>query len=79
MKTTGFPADRMAEMQAAFEAFKKEALQRKKTVKTSQPERIYSQGNVIVEFMGELLTREIGIVPLDTGKFSMPIFHIHFP
>lgn len=36
MKTTGFPADRMAEMQAAFEAFKKEALQRKKTVKTGK-------------------------------------------
>ncbi len=41
--TAGFPADRLEKIQAAFSDFKKEALQRKKAVKTrnSQPERIY--------------------------------------
>ena len=32
-KTSGFPADRLEEMLAAFESFKKEALQRKQAVK----------------------------------------------
>lgn len=35
-KTPGFPADRLEEMQAAFEAFKKEALQRKNAVKAGK-------------------------------------------
>lgn len=38
-KTIGFPADRLEEMLTAFEAFKKEALQRKKAVKKEQPAR----------------------------------------
>ena len=43
-RTAGFPADQLEEMLAsAFEAFKKEALKRKKGCKEkdSQPERIY--------------------------------------
>ena len=32
--TEGFPADRLAKIQASFSDFKKEALQRKKAVKT---------------------------------------------
>ena len=53
-KTTGFPADRLEEMQAVFEVFKKEALQRKKAVKerTASPKEftdwLYQQSNIIV-------------------------------
>ena len=53
-RTGGFPADRLEEMLAAFEAFKKEALQRKKAVKkrTASPKEftdwLYQQSNVIV-------------------------------
>lgn len=56
-KTIGFPADRLKEMLTAFEAFKKEALQRKKAVKekTASPKkftnRLYQQSNVIVKLM----------------------------
>ncbi|MDB6479250.1 hypothetical protein PMN53_18210, partial [Blautia wexlerae] len=53
--TAGFPADRLEKIQAAFSDFKKEALQRKKTVKTgtASPKEftdwLYQQSNVIVE------------------------------
>ena len=51
----GFPADRLEKIQAAFSDFKKEALQRKKAVKTgtASPKEftdwLYQQSNVIVE------------------------------
>ena len=54
-KTAGFPADRLEKIQAAFADFKKEALQRKKDVKTgtASPKEftdwLYQQSNVIVE------------------------------
>ena len=54
-KTTGFSVDRLEEMVTAFDAFKKEALQRKKAVKekiTSPKEFsdwLYKQSNVIVK------------------------------
>ena len=54
-KTPGFPADRLEEMQAAFESFKKEALQRKQTVKkkAASPNEfsdwLLQQSNIIVE------------------------------
>lgn len=54
-KTTGFPADRLEKLLAAFEVFKKEALQRKRAVKTgtASPKEftdwLYQQSNVIVE------------------------------
>lgn len=54
-KTTGFPVDRLEKMLAAFEVFKKEALQRKRAVKTgtASPKEftdwLYQQSNVIVE------------------------------
>lgn len=54
-KTAGFPADRLEEMQAAFEVFKKEALQRKKRIKTEKAspkeftDWLYQQSNVIAE------------------------------
>ena len=54
-KTTDFPADRLEEMMTAFEAFKKEALQRKKAVKEklTSPRKfsdwLYQQNNVIVK------------------------------
>lgn len=50
-----FPADRLEEMLAAFESFKKEALQRKQAVKkkTTSPKEfsdwLLQQGNVIVK------------------------------
>ena len=53
--TAGFPADRLEKIQAAFANFKKEALQRKKAVKTgtASPKEftgwLYQQSNVIVE------------------------------
>ena len=53
--TAGFPADRLEKIQAAFADFKKEALQRKKAVKTgmASPKEfadwLYQQSNVIVE------------------------------
>ena len=53
--TTGFPADRLEKMQAAFADLKKEALQRKKSVKagTASPKEftdwLYQQSNIIVE------------------------------
>ena len=34
--TAGFPADRLEKIQASFSDFKKEALQRKKAVKTQK-------------------------------------------
>lgn len=52
---SGFPADRMEKIQAAFADFKKEALQRKKTIKagTASPKKftdwLYQQSNIIVE------------------------------
>ena len=54
-RTAGFPADRLEEMLTAFEAFKKEALRRKKAVKerTASPKEftdwLYQQSNIIVE------------------------------
>ena len=54
-RTVGFPADRLEEMLTAFEAFKKEVLQRKKAVKerTASPKEftdwLYQQSNIIVE------------------------------
>lgn len=54
-KLPDFPADRLAAMQSAFEAFKKEALKRKQEVKTGKasPKNfmnwLYSQRNVIME------------------------------
>lgn len=54
-KTSGFPADRLEEMLAAFESFKKEALQRKQAVKkkTASPKEfsgwLLRQSNIIVE------------------------------
>ena len=51
----GFPADRLEKIQAAFADFKKEALQRKKDVKTgtASPKEftdwLYQQSNVIIE------------------------------
>ena len=53
--TAGFPADRLEKIQASFSDFKKEALQRKKAVKTgtASPKEfadwLYQQSNVIVE------------------------------
>ena len=54
-KTPGFPVDRLEEMLAAFESFKKEALQRKQAVKrkTASPKEfsdwLLRQSNIIVE------------------------------
>lgn len=54
-KITSVPADRLEEMMNAFDAFKKEALQRKKAVKekTASPKEfmgwLYQQSNVIVK------------------------------
>ena len=54
-KTPGFPATRLEEMQAAFEAFKKEALQRKQAVKKKEAspnefsDWLLQQSNIIVE------------------------------
>ena len=54
-KTTSFPADRLEEMMMAFDAFKREALQRKKAVKekAASPKEfmdwLYQQSNIIVD------------------------------
>ena len=54
-KTPGFPADRLEEMLAAFESFKKEALLRKQAVKkkAASPKEfsdwLLQQSNIIVE------------------------------
>lgn len=56
-KTAGFPAARLEEMQTAFTAFKKEALQRKKAVKekAASPKEfmdwLYQQSAIIVSFL----------------------------
>lgn len=53
-KTPGFPSDRLEAMQAAFETFKKEALQRKQAVKkkAASPKEfsdwLFCQSNIIV-------------------------------
>ena len=53
--TSGFPADRLEKIQAAFADFKKEALQRKKAVKTgtSSPKEftdwLYQQSDIILK------------------------------
>ena len=53
-RTARFPADRLEEMLTAFEAFKKEALKRKKAVKekTASPKEftdwLYQQSNIII-------------------------------
>ena len=53
-RTAGFPADQLEEMLTAFEAFKKEALKRKKAVKekTASPKEftdwLYQQSNIII-------------------------------
>lgn len=53
-KTSGFPPERLGEMQAAFEVFKREALKRKKAVKekAASPKEftdwLLQQGNLIV-------------------------------
>ena len=52
--TNGFPADRLEKIQATFADFKKEALQRKKAVKTgtASPKEftdwLYQQSNIII-------------------------------
>ena len=53
--TAGFPADRLEKIQAAFSDFKKEALQRKKAVKTgtASPKEftdwLYQQSDIILK------------------------------
>ncbi len=53
-KTDGFPEERLKEMKDAFEIFKKEALQRKKLVRTGESDAkefmdwLYQQGSIIV-------------------------------
>ncbi len=53
--TAGFPADRLEKIQAAFADFKKEALQRKKAVKTgtASPKEftdwLYQQSDIILK------------------------------
>ena len=60
-KTPGFPADRLARMQEAFEGFKKEALRRKALVKNkeSSPEEfrnwIIMQKNLLLDIMLSLI------------------------
>ena len=59
-RTPGFPADRLAAMQEAFEAFKKEALRQKTLVKNKQssPEEfrnwIVCQKNIILDLVEEI-------------------------
>lgn len=59
-KTPGFPPERLAAMQAAFEAFKKEALRRKTLVKNKQssPEEfrnwLVRQKSIIFDLMEEM-------------------------
>lgn len=54
-KTDGFPDERLEEMKNAFETFKKEALQKKKAVRTKNSDQkefmdwLYQQGNIIAE------------------------------
>ena len=54
-KTPGFPVDRLEDMLAAFESFKKEALQRKQAVKKKETSPkdfsgwLLRQSNIIVE------------------------------
>ena len=50
-KTPGFPVDRLEEMLAAFESFKKEALQRKQAVKRKKP----AQRNFQAGFSGRAI------------------------
>ncbi len=54
-KTDEFPAEKLEKMKEAFEAFKKEALQRKKIIRTGESSAkeftdwLYQQANIIVE------------------------------
>lgn len=54
-RATAFPDKRLEEMKNAFEAFKKEALQRKKLIHTGESSAkeftdwLYQQGCIIVE------------------------------
>ena len=58
-KLDGFPPEQLAVMRAAFEAFKKEALMRKRAVKqkAASPKEfsdwLYRQSNVIVGMLGD--------------------------
>ena len=57
--TAGFPAECLEKIQSVFTDFKKEALQRKKAVKTGTAcpkeftDWLYQQSNVIVELLTE--------------------------
>ena len=59
-KTPGFPPERLAAMQAAFESFKKEALRRKTLVKNGQSslkefrDWIVRQKSIILDLMEEM-------------------------
>lgn len=58
-KLDGFPPEQLAAMRAAFEAFKKEALARKRAVKqnAASPKEfsdwLYRQSDVIVKLLGD--------------------------
>ena len=58
-KKPGLPADRLEKMQAAFEAFKKEALQRKKAIKTEKAspknftDWLYQQSSILTDLLEE--------------------------
>ncbi len=59
-KTDGFSAEKLEEMKNAFESFKKEALQRKKLIRTGESDAkefmdwLYQQNNIIVTLTEEL-------------------------
>ena len=58
-KNPGLPTDRLEKMQAAFEAFKKEALQRKKAIKTEKAspknftDWLYQQSSILTDLLEE--------------------------
>ena len=58
-KTDEFPAERLEKMKEAFEAFKKEALQRKKKIRTGEcgskefMDWLYQQSSIILELSAQ--------------------------
>lgn len=56
-KKSGFPADRLAAMQAAFESFRREALQRKRAIRTEKAspkeftDWLYQQNSIIIDLL----------------------------
>ena len=58
-KNPSLPADRLEKMQAAFEAFKKEALQRKKAIKAEKAspknftDWLYQQSSILTDLLEE--------------------------